>query len=292
MKGIILAGGAGTRLLPLTRRISKQMLPVYDKPMIYYPLSTLMLGGIREILIITTPSDAPAYKALLENGSQWGISLSYAVQPTPGGLAQAFVVGRDFVAGGACALILGDNLIYGSGLSSMLAQATKRVTGATVFAYRVEEPSLYGVVEFDGTGNPLTIEEKPTHPRSDWAVIGLYFYDSEVCSIAAKISPSARGELEITDVNRAYLQAGCLHVERLSRGFAWFDTGTHESLSIASEFVRTIERRTGQRIGCPEEIAYRRGFIDSGQLRRLATLYRNSGYGTYLQRIAEESPEG
>jgi len=291
VKGIILAGGTGTRLLPLTRRISKQMLPVYDKPMIYYPLSTLMLGGITEILIITTVADAPAYKALLNDGSQWGISLSYATQATPRGLADAFIVGEKFIDGDSCALILGDNLIYGSHLSGLLRRAANREVGATVFAYRVDEPQHYGVVEFDHTGSAVTIEEKPTAPRSDWAVTGLYFYDREVCSIASKIKPSARGELEITDVNRVYLEAGCLNVEKLSRGFAWFDTGTHENLSIASEFVRTVEKRTGQQIGCPEEVAYRMRYIDSGQLRGQANLHRNSGYGTYLTKISDEPPE-
>jgi glucose-1-phosphate thymidylyltransferase len=291
MKGIILAGGAGTRLFPLTRALSKQLLPVYDKPMIYYPLSTLMLGGISDILVITTAGDAPLFNALLGDGSQWGITLSYAVQPKPEGLAQAFLIGRDFLAGEGAALALGDNLVYGDGLSAMMRQAATRASGATVFGYRVGDPDRYGVVEFDRDHRVLSLAEKPATPRSSWAVIGLYFYDRRVCDMAAALKPSARGELEITDLNNAYLAAGDLNVERLGRGFAWFDTGTHESLLEASEFVHTLEKRTGQKIGCVEEVAYRQGYIDEARLLRLATLYDKSDYGAYLRRLAEEGRE-
>ncbi|MGO8917774.1 MAG: glucose-1-phosphate thymidylyltransferase RfbA [Stellaceae bacterium] len=288
MKGILLAGGSGTRLYPLTRVISKQLLPIYDKPMIFYPLSALMLGGIRDILVITTPADAPLYRALLGDGSQWGLALSYVVQEKPDGLAQAFLLGRDFLAGEGCALILGDNLVYGDGLTEMMRRSAARPSGATVFGYRVGDPERYGVVEFDAAGKALSIEEKPARPRSNWAVIGLYFYDSEVVKHAEALTPSARGELEITDLNNVYLRAGTLAVEQLGRGYAWLDTGTHESLIEASEFVRTLEKRTGQKIGCVEEIAFHLGYIDAAQLRRLAQQYGTADYGRYLERLLDE----
>jgi glucose-1-phosphate thymidylyltransferase len=288
MKGIILAGGSGTRLYPLTRALSKQLLPVYDKPMIFYPLSVLMLGGVRDILVITTVSDAPLFHTLLGDGSQWGVRLTYAVQATPRGLPDAFLVGRDFLAGEGAVLMLGDNLVYGDGLTEMMRRSAARAEGATIFGYRVVDPERYGVVEVDAEGKALSIEEKPKKPRSDWAVIGLYFYDRDVVKIAETLKPSARGELEITDLNNAYLRAGKLYLERLGRGYAWLDTGTHESLIEASEFVRTLEKRTGQKIGCLEEVAFRMGFIDAAQMKRLVQLYSKSDYGRYLERLLDE----
>jgi len=289
MKGIVLAGGAGTRLYPLTQAVCKQLLPVYDKPMIYYPLSVLMLAGIRDILIITTPDDQRQFKSLLGDGAQWGIRLDYAVQPKPEGLAQAFVIGRDFVGRDSCALVLGDNLFFGQGLTLKLRRAAARPRGATVFGYQVNDPERYGVVELDSAGRPLRIVEKPKVPPSRYAVTGLYFYDNRVLDIAADVKPSARGELEITDVNNRYLEMGELEVELMGRGFAWLDTGTHRSLLDAGQFVQTIEDRQGLKIACLEEIAYRMRFIDATQLENLAARVDKSGYGAYLRRLLTDA---
>ena len=288
MKGIILAGGSGTRLYPITMSVSKQLLPIYDKPMIYYPLSTLMLAGIREILVITTPQDQAQFQRLLGDGSQYGLRLSYAAQPSPDGLAQAFIIGREFVGADNVALVLGDNIFYGHGLPEDLRRASQRTEGATVFAYQVRDPERYGVVEFDSEGRAISLEEKPKQPRSHWAVTGLYFYDNRVLDVAANLKPSARGELEITDVNRAYLEWGALHVEKLGRGIAWLDTGTHESLHQASGFIQTLQERQGLMVSCLEEIAYHEGWMSAEDVRRIAEPMKKNEYGQYLLRMIEQ----
>ena len=289
MKGIILAGGSGTRLYPLTRAVSKQLAPVYDKPMIYYPLATLLLAGIRDVLVITTPQDQSSFQRLLGTGEEIGVRFSYAVQPHPGGIAQAFIIGREFIGGSPVALALGDNIFYGHGFAENLRAVAEREEGATVFAYRVRDPERYGVVEFDATGRALSIEEKPAQPKSSYAVTGLYFYDNRVVDIATSLAPSARGELEITDVNVAYLQRGLLHVEKLGRGIAWLDTGTHEALMQAANFIQAIEERQGLKVACIEEIAYRMGYISTDDVRRIATSMGKSSYGQYLLQMLEQS---
>jgi glucose-1-phosphate thymidylyltransferase len=288
-KGIILAGGSGTRLYPATQVVSKQLMPVYDKPMVYYPLSTLMLSGIRDVLLISTPNDASRFAELLGDGSQWGMNIRYAVQPSPDGLAQAFVIGRDFIANDPCALVLGDNIFYGHELTTHLKRANASLDGATVFAYHVHDPERYGVVEFDGDGRVVSIEEKPKVPKSNYALTGLYFYDKDVCSIAADIKPSARGELEITDVIQRYLDRGQLKVEIMGRGLAWLDTGTHESLLEAASFIATLQKRQGLQVSCPEEIAYRQGWIVAAELEKLASPLSKNGYGDYLLKLLKSS---
>jgi glucose-1-phosphate thymidylyltransferase len=285
MKGIVLAGGSGTRLHPVTRAVSKQLLPIYDKPMVYYPISTLMLAGIREILIISTPKDVPLFKDLLGDGSAWGVRFEYAVQETPRGLADAFIVGRDFVGNDKCALVLGDNLYFGHGLSEVLAEAAASDVGATVFAYHVTDPERYGVVDFDAGGRAISLEEKPEKPTSNWAVTGLYFYDNQVVDMARDLQPSPRGEIEITDINRLYMEKGQLSVSKLGRGYAWLDTGTHDSLVEATEFIRAIEKRQGQKVGCPEEIAFGQGWITASQVVALGEAMGKTEYGQYLTRL-------